>query len=162
MSKFDDEAIEAFILAGLDRLYPGACNPFAPGFATHVKAHDVEFLAIHASPEFHLGAGVASGMTFSVELVRAVAELNKECPIGAYFIKEGQPNHWMVGYSLKLLLSWVDPSSSGSAQMILDAAGNLPDMVNTGVDSINPESHGGYRWDNGGGFMTILGLMSRL
>jgi len=145
------DSIQDFIDAGIERLYPDKWKRLVP-FISVIEAGEIGIVVIHDREVGVLSAsaGVLSGLTFSPDLVRDVANLNMDTVLGAYVLSEGQPGYWMIKYHIKLRYSWVE-ESAGSARMILDSLNAVPDFVNKGIDCLSP-NYGGERWGTPGGW----------
>jgi hypothetical protein len=126
------------------------------GGASTVEADGLGILVTHDREQGHLAfaAGVLSGVTFSTDLVRSVGKLNTSLVLGAYVLKEGQPDYWSITYAIKMRYSWVDQSRT-SAYMILDALTAVPQFVDRGVEELSPH-FGGERWGVSGGWPLVL------
>jgi hypothetical protein len=141
-----DEETESWLLQGMEHIYPGKVETFAPGLGSTVVTDGVGILIIHnrENQSLAVAGGVLSGLNYSEDLVRAMGRLNTSAVLGAYVLREGQRDHWSVNYAIKLRYNWLDPRSRANTQLWCDVLGAVPSFVDRGIEEIQPK-HGGER-----------------
>jgi hypothetical protein len=138
-----DDSVQEFLHLGIERQYPGKWKALDYGGATTIDSDGLGILVIHNREHGHLAfaSWVLGGVTFSAAMVRAVGKLNNSTVLGAYVLREGQPEHWSITYAIKMRYSWVEQTRT-SAYMILDALTGVPQFVSRGIEELQPEFGG--------------------
>jgi hypothetical protein len=147
--------VDAFLQAGIDRLYPGRWETIGGGFGTKIEVGGIGILIVHSDRFIHFAAGLLSGVAYSTDLIRHVSKQNCGSPFGAMTLSEGQLDHWMLAYGLKFVKTWLDPRSRSAPQLVLDVLGFIPQYVSGHVEEMKPK-FGGEEWGVGEGWWFVL------
>ena len=139
------DATAEFIQAGVERVYPGRWETVGGGFGTRVEVDGIGLLIVHSEKFIHFASGLLSGVTFSQDLVRDVAEMNCGGPFGSIVLSEGQPGHWLLAYGIKIAKTWFDPASRMAPQMVLNLLGFIPAYAHSQAAELRSR-HGGTEW----------------
>jgi hypothetical protein len=151
----DSDSFIDFLRAGINRVYPGKWQDFSGGFGTAIEVDGLGIHVLHHEGNVGFAAGILSEMRFSPDLVRAVSKKSCASPLGALTLREGQSDYWSLTWGMKLQRSWLDPSSRGTARLVVDVLTFIPECVRDVTKDLQPY-FGGRKFGTEAGWWLVL------